>query len=683
MSTSIRIFSRQLLRSKKRLILNILLLTAVTAFFVMSLNLYWNTTENLQKAEDAYSTIATVEVYGDVNSAGDLVLPGTEGYVGYHLLNAAGMDFSALLAPDYVIGSDLRWRCAAYIPGMTPLYLQNAPEEEDDPVHTGSMQMLATKDVIRFRILGDEPQVLQLGMTGDQFQRYYLSLAIEVIDQSRKDILYPENIAFEIYRWRSQEDADWYAADIRRLNRSDNVDSVTLYPGVEYVASVSFSSTKATSYFSLDQQTGKWRPSNPMLRLFWNEYDQRRIKETYTEEGEEFGSYFTGPEVQQPFFLHRWEDIQANAEEAAYWDAVWDAAAITGNSFAVTLTGDITKVPAWHLGGMYLHSGRMITKEEYASGAKVCMISKRMADYHGLSIGDTLDMNLYSFDNFYDLTGTWYLGQVAYEEGVDGFFDKGTYQIVGLFGQHEIIGTSEVRPEILYQPWNAIYVPTASVSGAPNPSTWDVRPSLMTINLKNGSIDQFQAAVDAMGLTDKNPGEYSLHFNYFDQGYSMIHGSLIRMYDMSRMLLMLSIVLLLTTLFLAAFFFAQQHKQSAGILRVIGGSKAQALAGILVCALSVALVGTALGGLLGGTLGQIVGNGILTSSQGRWGADEFSPDLLNFRSAADTGIAAGSDLALTVLGSLGCLVLFLLLLWVFVSLYIRQEPRKILDQRNA
>ena len=73
MLTSIRIFAQQLLRGKKRLILNIALLITTTAFFVMSLNLYQNSNQNLRLVEESYSTIAAAEIYGDVNSAGELV----------------------------------------------------------------------------------------------------------------------------------------------------------------------------------------------------------------------------------------------------------------------------------------------------------------------------------------------------------------------------------------------------------------------------------------------------------------------------------------------------------------------------------------------------------------------------------------------------------------------------------
>ena len=69
----IQIFLKQTRRSTKRLVLQLVLLLAVIAFFVVSLNLYSNSIQNLQTVEDTYTTIATAEFYGYVNEAGELV----------------------------------------------------------------------------------------------------------------------------------------------------------------------------------------------------------------------------------------------------------------------------------------------------------------------------------------------------------------------------------------------------------------------------------------------------------------------------------------------------------------------------------------------------------------------------------------------------------------------------------
>ena len=75
MKTAVQIFLRQTVRGKKRLVLNAALLLAVTGFFVVGLNLYHNSRQNLLTVENAYTTIATMEIYGDVDAQGNLVHP--------------------------------------------------------------------------------------------------------------------------------------------------------------------------------------------------------------------------------------------------------------------------------------------------------------------------------------------------------------------------------------------------------------------------------------------------------------------------------------------------------------------------------------------------------------------------------------------------------------------------------
>ena len=56
---------RQLTRKPTRIIIFILILVLLTAFFCVSLNLYANSMYNLKLADEAYTTIALMELYAD------------------------------------------------------------------------------------------------------------------------------------------------------------------------------------------------------------------------------------------------------------------------------------------------------------------------------------------------------------------------------------------------------------------------------------------------------------------------------------------------------------------------------------------------------------------------------------------------------------------------------------------
>ena len=122
-----KIFWQQLRRGSRRTALYILLLTAVTAFFVMSVNLYRNSVANLAAVEENYSTIAVVELYGDVDSYGNLVEPYSEEHAGYKSVSVNGFDFSEIVESDSVTSWDLRSKYGAYIEGHPAMQGQEFP----------------------------------------------------------------------------------------------------------------------------------------------------------------------------------------------------------------------------------------------------------------------------------------------------------------------------------------------------------------------------------------------------------------------------------------------------------------------------------------------------------------------------------------------------------------------------
>jgi ABC-type antimicrobial peptide transport system permease subunit len=169
--------------------------------------------------------------------------------------------------------------------------------------------------------------------------------------------------------------------------------------------------------------------------------------------------------------------------------------------------------------------------------------------------------------------------------------------------------------------------------------------------------------METLGLTDENDGEYTIKFYVDDQGYSKVERSLKEMNRNAKILLGLSSALLAVTMILTAFLFSRQHKHSAGILRMLGGSKKQAFTAILACAAAVVAAGGVVGTILGGALTQSVGASILG----------------DVKSAA-VELATGANAALTALSGLGCMALFLLLTAIFTATYIGKEPRALLPQ---
>ena len=656
----IRIFLFQTIRSTRQLMLQLALLCVASGFFVLSLNLYANSSRNLQTVENTYSSIATAEFYGYVNQNGDLVHPGDESSVGRHWLSVNDFDLSSLLALDSVEKIDLRTRVGAYISGHHPVY---DIAGKDISIPPECVAFFSHLNEIQFVLDSEEPMVISL----QEDQPQYLSFPIRILHTSNPLLKYPDTFTLCVPP-SSFFDHPQIQEDVRSLNRSDCIDSITLYPDVEYVLA-----SRDGAYWEKDPVSGiyYWRGDGAYVY-----YDGigLSIKE-FGYYDEEYLYYHRGglayksvPSVQQrePLKLQRYEDVKDDPSWVEYLHIMeYDSC-----SFAVTLTEDIFLVPAWHQGAMFLNEGRMITKEEYASGAKVCMVSAQMAAYQGWQVGDKLDMHLYGYNAFYDQTSNpypnWnvqqnYIPPPSYLQDCGGFFEEDTYEIVGIFGQREFTNFSGTAPEVFYNPWNAIYIPA---NAAPNAPEGPIQPSLLTIHLKNGQIGAFKQAVEEMGLTESRLGEYEIKFSYFDQGYSKIADALAEMNRNAILLLSLSAVLLLVTMILMAFLFSRQHKHSAGILRMLGGSKKQAFAAILTCAAAVVLLGALAGAVLGGALTQSVGASILGSAA----------------ESAKVALSTGASPVLTMLSGIGCMVLFLVLTAIFTGTYIGQEPRALLPE---
>lgn len=654
MKTAVQIFLRQTVRGKKRLVLNAVLLLAVTGFFVVGLNLYHNSRQNLLTVENAYTTIATMEIYGDVDAQGNLVHPGDTSCVGRHLLSVEGYDLSPLLALEAVKGIEVRTRVGAYIPGHIQVYHTS---EAVNAMPDGTVRFYYTDNVIRFTLNAKEPITVSLQENSSQ----QLDFPIRILQASNSLLQYPETITLSITKnWSSNKDR--YREDICRLNRNDVADSITLYPDVEYVMA-----TQGGSYWEKDPASGTyiWKAdmsiSHNGISLSFNEfltytdtflyYNQKGLSRDRSE-----------PLQQVPFPLQRYEDVQNDPT----WTECVTASEYTCHSFGVVLTEDISMIPAWYNDGMYLNAGRMITDQEYQSGAKVCMISARLAAQQGWQVGDKLDMHLYSYDGFLDTTATDGITKLPsaliplYQQNCGGFFEEDTYEIVGLYSQKDVVDFSKTAPEVYYNPWNAIYIPA---NAAPEAPKGPIQPSLVTIELKNGSINEFKAAVEELGLTEQKTGQYQLKLNYFDQGYAKIEPGLEEMSRNAKLLLGLSSALLLVTMVLLAFLFSRQHKHSAGILRMLGGSKTQAFTAILTCAAVVVLAGGALGTILGGALTQSVGTSILGDAE-----------------TAAVELATGASPMLTAVSGVGCMALFLLLTAMFTVTYIGKEPRELLPE---
>lgn len=663
------IFLQQLKRSTKRTILYLILLSSVTAFFVMSVNLYQNSLFNLQKAEQSYSTLAVMELYGDVDRFGQLTEPNSKDHIGYKSVAVEGYDISDIINADGVESWDLRAKYAAYIENTPAMRDQNGTRSDSD--------------LLRFRLAGEEPVTFPLVWEDEWGGVHYeqaIDFEVEVLDSAAGCFRY--NGLFSCDGWGVfLRDRQAYQEQIKRLNRSEETDTVTLYPGVEYIVS-----TLSSGMWQRTEEQG-------ILEVKPDEFGQKQAARFYPSSlmygyqdlavdydgPEETMWVVSGPEADQPFPLQRWEDVQDAPKLKAYFEGAWDAVKIQAATFNVDLTDDITSVPVCHLGGMTLKEGRFITKQEYEQGTKVCMISDRLAEYQGWKLGDRLDLQFFQPEEIVNGNDEYSFNQPIFNEKVSGFFDRGSYEIVGIYTQNPLTGNSGIARSTLSMPWYTIFVPRQSVSNAAPMEELPVHGALFSLKLENGSIDRFLSEMEQLGLTQEKEGCYNPVFTFYDQGYSLVQPGLQAMYATAQLLLVLSSVLLIVTCVLMAFFFAQSQKQSVGIFRMLGGKKIQAIGAILTCALIISALSAALGAVSGHLLMQKVGGDMIRENLEQSQEDAAYQAYVIPQENNNQQVEVQADPVLTLFAG-GAAMLFAVMQLGFVLQYIQKEPRELLPK---
>lgn len=668
---SIVLFLGQMWRSRKKTILNVLLLMVVTAFFCMSLNLYRNSTKNLQMAEETFSTIAVMELYGNVDRKGRLTDPNSESSIGFQNVAVDGYDLSEIVQASGVEDYDLRVRYGAYIPDEVALQ-KDMIDGRDAGMSYGFMN---GTEIIRFKTYQDNEYHLPF----DDGESFYEGppIRLEVLDNADSHKIYHYTVFIFHYMSMDMEDAAEYADEIRKFNRCDVTDELILYPDTEYLLVIRDPSQwiptqeDETVYANLFNDNGN-------LFIFFDDYGAEEYYPAYNARGYSFSDSTGGTETHQVAPFWRWEDIEADPALKAYFEAAWESVDYNQCAFSVTAVNDVQGVPAFHLGNAYLQSGRMITAEEYASGARVCMVTSALAHRQGWEVGDTLDMNFFEYEGFVNSDFDEDVTPI-YHQYTEGFFDRGTYEIVGIFEQKEMVGTSEMSESTLTVAWNTIYVPKNSLQNAPEEAEQPVHGSLLTIWLENQSVNDFLNDMDDLGVNQEQPGRYTAKFTIYDQGYSTIQHSLQSMHSTARLLLGLSSILLVVTCLLLTCFLAQGHRHNVGILRMLGGSKGRAVICVMLCGLLIAAIGAAAGAGIGYRLTDQVGQGILARSDVQ---EEDPNEFRSFLVSEDTELElfTEAERQWAILAGLAGGVFFLGLLLCFVMGYIGKEPRELLPQ---
>ena len=678
---------KQLFRKPMRTVLCILVLVVLTAFFCTSLNLYMDSRHNLQLANDTYTTIAIMELYADVDSRGNIISDVTkaEDYAGYHALTVYGYDLEPIITAPSVKKYELRARYGAF--SEDNIAVRYNDKKQAIPI--------CSEDIIRFKIVPEHQKEAEADKEWNDVEfvddgryrihtfsfvdsdthtsrKYNLDIiesAINVFDYEKLPILF--NISLDnIYTTTPLTDTN---SLMPSAEYADKPDCIILEPNTEYIASIS----------GLSSSSNTFNAANSLYKIqtFGVARDKffRSNYYCYSIGRSEYVS--CDYPYENPFWIYEYDELKSKPEMLKKYEQIARAYYINSRSFGVMTTNDLTGIPAFHLGNMFIPEGRMITEEEYASGAKVCMISTDLAKLQGWNVGDKIDFSFYEYNNFVNATiwGSRLSPRYTYTDP-DHFFDNGEYEIVGTYNVRPLTGTSAVSASAVSVPWNTIYIPEKSLENAPAEEDRPVTGALLTIWLENGKIEPFIERMNELGITGAKQGDYEARFTFYDQGYSRIQPSLEALSGTAELLLILSSSLLVIAALLLAFFYAQSQKQSIGTMRLLGCSKARAFVAVMLSALIIAVTGALIGAAIGHALTASVGESIMAN------ANQTPEEFLAFSAylaestQVEVEFALGADAKVSLLTCLAALGLFIAGTLVFVLRYLGKGPRELLPR---
>ena len=310
----------------------------------------------------------------------------------------------------------------------------------------------------------------------------------------------------------------------------------------------------------------------------------------------------TGPALLAPI-EGTWEEFISDPDNAIYLDMIdrWER---QQHSLPVLGTDNVSALHSFATSKTSVTQGRSFTDEEYASGAKVCLISEAVANGSGISVGDTITMEQYLLTDAHEvnpnLNGSlsWDVDGMNNEPNVGlltmlpEFAAQEEFTVVGLYRQMDEWGNGPYA----FTP-NTIIIPkSAQIAGAMGGPSGEQDYIIVdgtygpyfSIQLKNGRISEFEEQMD-------EDERFAGQFLIVDQGFGAVMERLAQISGSTMKLMAIAGLgwLLLLALFVLLYQGAQ--RKNLGIMRSLGASPKTAGDYLWKSGLTVATVGIAIG----------------------------------------------------------------------------------------
>lgn len=378
-----------------------------------------------------------------------------------------------------------------------------------------------------------------------------------------------------------------------------------------------------------------------------------------------------------------------SAPENELWQKTLDEMEITLHSLPLLGTDCLESVFAFQQGSSYIIQGRSFTQQEYRTGAPVCVISEAAAQKAGLSVGDSLPISQYeTVTNYsaYSSLGPYYQTSVLLQRNQSGGYtelndpfispylsqygfatENESFTVVGIYRQetwwdHE--GAYAMTP-------NVIFAPSGALAECAYRS--DAGGVYLSVLLKNGSIQDFEQAIEGTGLE----GRWFLD----DQNYASVKAGVEQLKSTA---LILMVACLAGWLVVVAFYlvlYQGGERRSLGIMLSVGAGKKRAVRYLFGSGVILAAVGTVLGVVLGQVVDQSVLDMALSVSMGQAEATAMSSGA-----QIDTALIAEALTESGAMGWQGAVLMAAISITVLAAAMLiqalvlaRRRPRKLME----
>lgn len=274
------------------------------------------------------------------------------------------------------------------------------------------------------------------------------------------------------------------------------------------------------------------------------------------------------------------------------------------HTFPVTGTNDIYLMMAFYNGNAYISQGREFTKEEYARGDRVCLVSEQFARSAGFAVGDELPFAL-QYANYRQTAGRAFATNTAAafslinaEGEIYPIFEEGDYKIVGMYG-----GQSGLRDEYGLG-YNEIIIPSRSVKNSDADNILESGPMIgsnTSFRIENGTIDEFMEKWSRLQIPN-------VEITFYDRGYSELEANINNMKYIARLLIVMGVAMVLMVFGYFSWLFILKQKERTAVERCLGFRKRHSFVSLFSGIFLLILVGSVCGSMAGSFLsGEIAG----------------------------------------------------------------------------